>query len=138
MKRESKQSKSKGGRPTIVTLEVVTKLENAFMQGFNVTDACNLADVSRKVYYEYIEKNPKFGDKIERLRRKPYLKCILGINKLIRLGDPATLKWYAERKGKDDGFSLRTETTGKGGKDLQQVVIIKDDIKRSKPKKTKI
>jgi len=121
---ENKKPKNKGGRPTKMTPECVTKLESAFMQGFNVTDSCNLADVSTKVYYEYIKKNPEYSDKIEGLRRKPYLASIIAINKLIKSGDPTTIRWYAERKGKDDGFSLRTENTGKDGKDLAPVIII--------------
>lgn len=114
-----KKKKDVGGRPTVMTPEVVSKLEGAFAQGFNITDACILADITREAYYKYCERKPGFADKVEALRRRPFLSSVLGINKLIKAEDPTTLRWYAERKGKDE-FSIRQESTGKDGGPIDQ------------------
>ena len=111
-KKKPKSQHKQAGRPTIMTLETVSKLENAFAEGFNITHACGIAEITRETYYDYIRKNPKFLDKIEWLRSKPYIKSVLQINKAIELGDLPTCRWYAERRGKDD-FSLRNELTAK-------------------------
>jgi len=121
-KKKPKSEHKKEGRPSVLTPAVVGKLENAFAQGFNITHACGMVEISRDAYYEYIKRNPKFTDKVEWLRSKPYIKSVLGINKLINEGDPTTCRWYAERRGKDE-FSLRTETTGKDGQELNYTSI---------------
>ena len=116
------------GRRTVLTPAVVAKLENAFAQGFNITHACGMAEISRDAYYDHIKKHPEFTDKIEWLRSKPYIKSVLEINKAINTGDLPTCRWYAERKGKNE-FSLRSELTAADGKALMPDVIIRDDIK---------
>ena len=132
-KKKPKSQHLPNGRPTVITPEIVAKLENAFAQGFNVTHACGMADISRDAYYGFIKKNPDFTDKIEWLRSKPYIKSILGINKLINEGDPQTIRWYATNspQGKAEGFGVRTELTGKDGKDLIPDSILRDDIPKA-------
>jgi hypothetical protein len=108
-----------------MTPETVKKLEDAFAQGFNVTHACGMAEISRETYYSYLKVNPKFADKVEWLRSKPYIKSVLQINKAINMGDLPTCRWYAERKGKDE-FSLRNEITGEdGGPIKQEIQLVK-------------
>lgn len=121
-KKKPKSEHKEAGRPTVMTPATVSKLENAFAQGFNITHACGIAEITRETYYEYIKKNPKFIDKVEWLRSKPYIKSVFEINKAINTGDLTTCRWYAERKGKDE-FSLRTEQTGKDGEPLNPVNI---------------
>ena len=127
-KKKPKRLHKKNGRPTVMTNEVIAKLENAFAQGLNDTDSCILAGISRDSLYDYIKKEPTFATKKEELKRRPFLSCILKINAAIKMGDLTTARWYAERKGKDE-FSLRTENTGKDGKDLIPDKILRDDIK---------
>ena len=71
----AKKPVNKGGRPSVVTPEVVTKLEQAFAIDASVEEACSYADISRKVYYEYLKRNPAFSDRIEELRQRPVLKA---------------------------------------------------------------
>jgi hypothetical protein len=124
---------AKEGRPTIVTPEVVAKLENAFAQGFTDTDACILADISRDCLYDYIKRVPSFATKREALRRRPFLSSVLGINKLIKAEDPTTLRWYAERKGKDE-FSIRQESTGKDGGAIEHKISVTQEELREMAK----
>lgn len=119
------RKKHAGGRKTVMTPEVLAKLESAFAQGFSDTDACILAEIDPASLYRYNDKNPSFARKKEALKRRPLLSSVLLINKAIKEGDVTTAKWYAERKGKDE-FSVRNETTGKDGAALQTKIIYID------------
>ena len=63
------------GRPTDFTPETVSKLEQAFAIDCSVEEACSYAEISRQTFYEWINKNKEFSDKIEQLREKPVLKA---------------------------------------------------------------
>jgi hypothetical protein len=64
-----------GGRPRVVTDAVVQKLEYAFSLGCTDLEACCYADISKHSLYDYIERNPEFGDRRERLKQNPMLKA---------------------------------------------------------------
>lgn len=96
------------GRPTIVTDAVVAKLEYGFMKGLNVTECCHYADISRNCFYEYLEKNPDFKDRIEELRSNPSTKAKLNVVEAIENGDTDLSKWWLERRNKDE-FSTKQE-----------------------------
>ena len=66
--------KRKRGRPCGVTPEKLDKLEKGFMLGLNDTECCLYADISTSAFYRYLEKNPKFREKKEVLKKKPLLK----------------------------------------------------------------
>lgn len=94
----TEKKKHPGGRPEKIDLEKVTKLEQAFAIDCTVEEACSYAEVSRKVYYEYIKRHPEFGDRIEELRQKPILKARQTIVK--NLDNPQHAQWYLSRKKK--------------------------------------
>lgn len=104
----AKQEKNKGGRPTVMTDEVVSKLEYGFMRGMNDTEACVYAGISRQTLYEYIQKNPEFADRKEDLKKKPSTQAKLNITEAIEAGDTDLAKWWLERRNKDE-FSLKQE-----------------------------
>lgn len=118
---ETKQQESAnhpGGRPTVMTPEVVGKLEEAFAIDASVSEACFYADISRDAFYDYVKKNPEFSDRVEALRQKPILKARQTIVK--SLDNPDDARWYLERKVKNE-FANRTEITGSQGKELLEL-----------------
>jgi hypothetical protein len=112
--------KHAGGRPTKMTPEVVTKLEEVFALDGTVEEACFYAGISRNAYYEWIKAKPELNDRFEELRQRPFLKARQTIVK--NLDQPEHAKWYMERKKKNE-FAQRTEMTGEGGKDLPTPII---------------
>ena len=122
------------GRPSSMTPEVVNKLEQAFAIDSTVIEACSYADISRETFYNWLEKNPKFNDRIQRLRQRPVLKARQTIVQNIE--QPEHAKWYLERKVKKE-FALRTEYTGKDGKDLlpQPILDVSQDDSDKKDNK---
>lgn len=105
------------GRPTKLTPEVVTKLEEVFALDGTVEEACFYAGISRNAYYEWIKAKPELNDRFEELRQRPFLKARQTIVK--NLDQPEHAKWYMERKKKLE-FAGRSELTGADGKDLMK------------------
>lgn len=97
------------GRPTVLTTEVLRKLEQAFTWGCTNREACLYADIGESAFYEYKQANPDFAERIQILRDSPKLKSRAIINKKLEELDDATAKWYLERKAKDE-FSTKQET----------------------------
>jgi hypothetical protein len=98
------------GRPTVMTPEIVGKIEYGFMKGLNVTECCHYADISRQAFYDYLEKNPDFSDRIEELKSNPSTRAKLNVVEAIENGDTDLSKWWLERRNKDE-FSLKQEVS---------------------------
>lgn len=111
----AKKQVNLGGRPTVMTSDVIAKLEQAFAIDATVEEACSYAEISRDAFYDYLKKEPTFSDRIEDLRNRPILKARQTIVK--NLEQPEGAKWYLERKRKNE-FAQRQEFTGKDGADL--------------------
>lgn len=100
-------------RPKKVTEEVVGKLEYAFSKGFNVTEACNYAEISRDTYYEYLKKNKGFSDKMERAQTNLQRRAKINLAEAIENGNLEESKYFLERKCKDE-FSSKQEIQHSG------------------------
>lgn len=95
------------GRPTVMTQEVVKKLEEAFAYDATVEEACLLAGISAKTYYNFIEVEKDFLQRVEELRHGATL--MLRRTFLIdAINNPDNALKYLERKVKKE-FSLRSE-----------------------------
>lgn len=87
-----------GGRPTVMTPDVILKLEQAFAIDASVEEACSYADIGRNTFYVYLKENPEFQDRINDLRQKPVLKARQTV--VQSLSDATSAKWYLEKKKK--------------------------------------
>lgn len=97
------------GRPTVVTPEVVLKLEQAFAIDCTVVEACSYANIARNTFYEYLKANPQFQDRIDELRERPVLKARQTV--VNSLGDAHNAFKYLERKRKGE-FGNSLELSG--------------------------
>lgn len=113
----TKTNPTAGGRPTIMTDEVLIKLETAFSVDATVREACIFAGISEAPYYNYVKDHPEFKEKVENLRAQPILKCRQNVMSAINSGDRRMSRWYLERKNKQE-FSTRVEAVGKDGEKL--------------------
>lgn len=98
----------KCGRPTVMTPEVLNKLDQAFMFWMNNTEACLYADIAEKNFYNYAKANDGYLQKAKSLREKPSMVAKANIVRSIQAGDKNDSKRWLERKNKDE-FSLKTE-----------------------------
>lgn len=102
------KKKHAGGRPTVMTKEVVAKLETAFSWGCTDGEACVWAGISQDALYDYQRKNPAFTKRKELLKETPTLKARQVINLAIGQKDKQAAQWWLERKRKEE-FSTRSE-----------------------------
>lgn len=116
----------KVGRPTVMTDELVSKLEYGFMRGLNDTEACCYAGISRETLYSYIKKNPAFADRKEELKSHPSTKAKLNITEAIANGDTDLAKWWLERKNKQE-FSTKQEIDAKVDEKVTISIELSDD-----------
>lgn len=112
---EGKKKKHAGGRPTEMTPETISKLEQVFAIGGTDGEACFYADISHETLYSYQRKHPEFTERKERLKETPILKARQTVVKA--LDNPDMAFKFLERKKKAE-FSVRTEMTGKDGEPL--------------------
>ena len=103
-------AKRKVGKPTIRTEEVVRKLEQAAEIDCNISEMCFHADISRETYYQWIKKDKKFADRIERIRKKPFVNAKLTLQKAIAKGDADMALKFLERRSKEE-YSPRQEVS---------------------------
>ena len=110
-----------GGRPTVMTENVISKLESAFLNGATDLQACFLADISKDTFYRYLQDHPEFSDKVEMLKDDTKIKAKLAIRNAIMSEDkPDTAKWYLERKDKE--FKAKTDITSNDN-EIQPVLV---------------
>jgi hypothetical protein len=93
----AKKTPNKTGRPEKVNDEIIRKLEYAFSIGATVLEACCHADIPKSTYYDYLNKNPSFSDRVELLKEEMPLKAREVIKTDILSGDSHTAKWFLER-----------------------------------------
>ena len=91
------------GRPTVITEEVLQKLEEAFLNGASDRQATFLANISDGTLYNYIKDNPEFGERKELLKQQIAYQAKCNIAEAIRSNKKIEdSKWYAERKIKKE------------------------------------
>jgi len=125
-KKKPKSEHKKLGRPTVMALDVVAKLEQAFMNAFTDEQACIFAKISRDTLYDYIKKNPSFSVRKEELKKRVDIKAKIKLVEAIDNGDMTSIKFWLERKCKDE-FSLKTETEHSGQIQSKVVYIEKEE-----------
>jgi hypothetical protein len=86
-------------RPTKLSDLIVKKLEEAFIVGSNVEEACFYADISRQTFYNWIDDNPELLDRFNVLRRAPLLKARMTVSKALG-NDPKLAMEYLKHEWK--------------------------------------
>lgn len=104
--------KDKGGRPTVMTPEVIQKLEDAFSWGCTDLEACCNANISKSTLYNYCDDNPLFMERKEILKNNTSLKAKKVINSALNDDDVSTAHKVLDRK---EGTKVKSEITGANG-----------------------
>lgn len=94
-------------QPTVYNLTILAKFIEAFHNGYNITEACQYAGVSRDSYYRWLEEIPEFAERIEEAKMMPNRKAKENVLKDIREGEVSTSKWWLERR--DPEFKSKAE-----------------------------
>ena len=105
-------AKDKGGRPTVMTDDVIRLLEAAFLVGATDLEACVHADIGKSSLYDYCQLNPEFSERKETLKNQPTLKAKLIIDGALDDNDLNTAHRVIDRK---EGSKVKQEITGANG-----------------------
>lgn len=111
------------GRPTVVTEEIIEKLEGCFRDGAHVLEACENVGISRQAYYDRLNTDQVFADRMNTAQEYTTEIARAVVSRAIKRGDKESAKWWLERRVKEK-FSPRSELTGKDGKELPTPTFI--------------
>jgi hypothetical protein len=81
---------------SVITPEILDKLEYVFSLGGTDKEACLLADIGLETLYRYQRNHPEFGERKELLKSKPIFKARMTLVEALK--DPETAKWYLTKK----------------------------------------
>jgi hypothetical protein len=117
------KKKSNAGAPSVITPEVLLKLETAFSIGCSDRQACAFADIAPSSLYLYQLKNPAFSERKDMLKEKPIFKARLSlINGLAK--DPRLALDFLKGACKEEfGTKQFNEHQGEGGGPIQLTVV---------------
>lgn len=105
------------GRRTVMTSQVLAKLEEAFAWGCTDVEACLWAEIGKSTLYKYQDAHPDFAERKADLKETPVLLARKAVVTAIRKGDRMTSMAYLERKRKDE-FSTKSEVQNSGEQKL--------------------
>ena len=89
------------GRPTVMTSEVIEKIEEELKNGATLQQAAFLAEISLKTLYNYFDSNPDFKERCSLLQNLVSYRARKNIKEKIEKGDIETSKYWLDRKDKD-------------------------------------
>lgn len=97
--------------------------KGAFVKAFAqsrgiIAPACKAVSINRTTYYDWMERDPAFAEEVEAIRQEQIDTVESALLNKIEGGDTTAVIFYLKTKGKERGYSERTELTGKDGKDL--------------------
>lgn len=137
-KTNHKKRYENSGRPTVMTPDVLSKLEDAFRNAFTDDMACLYAGISDTSLYRYCEENEAFRDRKEQLKQSPHLiaqkELVSGIQ-----GNLSQARWWAEHRMPDFmpkasviiGGTLKTEDSNDMAEQKRLVREFRDKLKQS-------
>lgn len=97
------------GRPTVMTPEIISKLEEVFSIGGTDEEACFYAGIGKTTLYNYQKEFPDYLERKDALKEKPILKARQTVVKA--LGDPNFAFKYLSKKRKNE-FGDSIEVSG--------------------------
>jgi hypothetical protein len=108
------------GRPTVITPEVIKKLEECFALDYTIADACFEAKISQDTYYNWMRQDRIFFERMNFSKGNIARAAKFTLARAVKT-NPQSAAWYLERKRKDEGYAPRQELTGAEGTSLGYV-----------------
>ncbi len=91
-----------GGRPTVMTKDVLDKLIYCFSIGATDGEARLYAGINTDTMYHYQASHPEFSERKARLKQAPILKAKSIVINALDKNDKDMGKWYLERKARSE------------------------------------
>lgn len=84
-------------RPTVLTEPTVKILEEVIKDGGNISQACDIAQISRQSFYNFMKDDAEFFYRMSTAREYLKLKALQNVVKAIESGDLKMSVWFLER-----------------------------------------
>lgn len=118
----TKKTKKKGGRPQVITPEILEQLKWCFAQDMNTVQALTYCQLDQNTFYRYVKVHPEDYEFWKALRNKPALNAKICVATKLEVGDdPEFCLEYL--KLKDPDFKQKTHLQ------IDEVPQIVDDVK---------
>ena len=109
----SETKKHPGGRPTVMTPEVLNKLSELLRDSCPILIACDNVGISHQTYYDYVNSHPEFLEKIEALKNSTKYLQRRNVRKFLEENDKDMTKWYGQYGMNEEyGEKKKLEHTG--------------------------
>ena len=95
------------GRPTIMTPDIIAKLEEAFEWGCSDLEACGHANIGKSTLYNYQEAHPEFVERKEMLKENPIRKARLSVVSSFESDPKLAMDYLKHKRNKE--FSTKQE-----------------------------
>lgn len=115
------------GRNTVMTPEIINKLELAYAMDMTDLEACVFAGIGKTAFYDWQKLNPEFTERKEELRAALGTKAKANVAREVRKGNIEMSRWWLERRRKSE-FSTRQEQTGPNGGPQAHVIEVPKPI----------
>lgn len=108
------------GRPSIISNEIITRIEESLLAGNYIETACAHAGISRDTYYEWKKRGEEseeenlfslFADTIKKARAESEARNVFNIQKAANSGTWQASAWWLERSF-PERWGRKTEVTG--------------------------
>lgn len=110
-----REDRDKRGRPTVMTKQVLSKLEAAFKIGANKREACTFAGIGEATFYRFLEAYPDFESEIEDWQNDPVLAARSNIIAAIKDSKSLPESWgYLRAKRKKEFAEEKNLNVGAG------------------------
>ena len=83
----AKKDTSNLWRHTIKSKELVGKLEEILRLDWTISEACSYANIDRSTYYDWLEKDKEFSNKMSDAKEYAFIQARRTINKAIKEWD---------------------------------------------------
>lgn len=90
---------------------IVAMLEAAFNNGFNISEACQYAEISRTIYYEWLADDDLFSYRMSVAQSAPQRKAKQNVIAAIAQGDPSISLRFLMLRDPDFKPKMQNETS---------------------------
>lgn len=101
------------GRATVMTEQVIDKLEEAFSWGCSDVEACLWAGIAPATLYKYQERNPDFAERKAELKETPILLARKTVISGVKKDPKLALDFLGRKAKKEFGTNVDITTNGK-------------------------
>ena len=109
------------GRPSVMTEEVIGKLESILKIDWTIGEACSYAWIDQSTYYDWVKKDIRFSKKMTAAQDYPFILARKTLMKGMQNGDQRSAIEYLKRR--DRRYKDKQELEHSGDVDIKNINV---------------